>query len=118
MNPPGLADEIRIEGADDDAGVLLAPIMQRDEVFTVDRQHDPLIGGRVCQHALVGQLAIRITGFLDRDHVVTQTPELLNDGQREVLVGVESGHDLRGLVLLNLLLYFVPVGAKEGPRIG
>ncbi len=117
IDTTGLSDEVRIEGTDDDSGMLPGGVVQRDEVLAVDRQNSPFIGRRVYQHLLVGQLAIRVAGFLNGDNVVAKTAELLNDRQWEVLVGVESGHDLRGLVHLDLPLDVAPMGAIVGPRI-
>jgi len=65
----------------------------------------------------VGHRLSGVSGILASLDVVSQAAELLDHGQREVLVGVQPGHGSGRLVRLDLVVDFVAVSAYVRPRV-
>lgn len=92
MDAAGLSDEVRIEGADNNAGVPRAFLMEADEVFPVDCEDSPVLRRGAGEHLFIRHAQAGLSGFLNGQHIMAEAPELEDDGEREVLVGVEAGH--------------------------
>lgn len=112
-----LADEVRIKCADDDAGVVGAFVVEANEVLAIEREQDPSFraGERenlVVRHGLAGFPRIH-----NGQGLVAQPTQFQYDRQREILVGVESRHGSGGLVLLDLAVDLVPMGARVSPCV-
>ena len=83
---------IRVHRADDDSTMVFAFIMQGDKVPTIECHHGPSFGDRKRQHFVVGKTLSSPAAFVSRCNVMPQPPKLLDDGKREVLVGVDASH--------------------------
>jgi len=92
-NSSRLARKVRVNGANDDAVVLRLLVAQSDEVSSVERQHGSPLGNREAQHYWYAYCFARAATFLHRHHVMPNKAQLLDDGERKVLVGVKRRHD-------------------------
>jgi hypothetical protein len=88
----GLAGEVAVLGAGDDPGVRRAPVVEVDEVATVDREQGPTAVTRQSQHDRIWDRLLGEAGVEHGEHVVTEPAQFLDDGLGEVLVGEEAGH--------------------------
>src|SRR3954469_21110964 len=101
MDAKRLADEIGIERADDDpwmAGVLR---VEPEKVLAIQGHQRSVFLDRESEDGLVRDGLAGVARFLDGQNVVPPPSQLLDDWNREVLVGVEPGHRSGRLVLLN-----------------
>lgn len=104
INPPRLPDKVDIEATDDDSSVRIALFVQANEVATIQGQdRADLLGGKG-KYGGVAESLIRLPGFLERHDIVIEGPQLHRYGERQVLIGQESRHASRRLVLLDLSL--------------
>jgi hypothetical protein len=81
-----LAVEVEIERTHDNTGVVWVCEMQLHEVSTVQRNDRPLISCSHLEDSLVAERLAGRTGIGDGDHVVPDSPQRFDDGERKVLV--------------------------------
>ena len=75
---------------------------RRTNSRTVQRQdRTPRLTGEL-EDFLIRDAAVGLAGFEGRQHVVAEPTKGFDGREREVLVRVERGHELRGLVLPGL----------------
>ena len=92
VNPLRLPVEIRIDLADDDAGMVWLLLMKTDEVKAIECEHGSILLRGKVQYIPIGQSLVGLTSFLNGQHIVTKPAQLLDDRQWEVLVGIKPGH--------------------------
>ena len=83
-----LLDEIPVKCTDDDAGVIRSTSMKLNEMLPVQCQNGTLFAYGKSEHLFVTHGLFRSAGFLNREHVMAQTPKRLDDRAREVLIRV------------------------------
>jgi hypothetical protein len=81
-----LAVEVEIEWAHDNTGVVCVCDVQLHEVSPVQSNDRPLISRRQFKDSLVGERVAGFAGIGDGDHVVPDSPQRFDDGERKVLV--------------------------------
>ncbi len=69
------------------------------------------------QDAFIWDRSVRLTCLLRCQHVMSQSPQGLNDLEREVLVRIERGQGSGGFVLLDGFVDLLPVRGDVGPRV-
>jgi len=111
-----LTFSVRVHRADDYAQVPGAHGVQPDELPTVQCEDCSIVQHREVQNLLVGDCSVGLSGFLGRQHIVSEPPELLHDFQREILVRVQGRQCLGGLVLADGLLdvFSVRIDVRPG----
>ena len=92
MDPTGQFGEIRVETANNDAGVIRGILMQANEVLAIERDQGAAGIAREPQHGLIGDGLPCIASILDCQDVVAQSPKFFGDRDREDLVRVQTGH--------------------------
>jgi hypothetical protein len=118
MNTIRLAREVAIKRADHDARMAWPLAVEPNEVFTVQRDHRPLLVVRKLQYCLVRKSLSVLACFAHRQHIMTQRAQRRHHLGWEVLVRVKSRHLLRSLVLADLLIDLVAVRTNVRPRVG
>ena len=88
MDALRLADEIEVQHTDNDAPVGAMTLVQGDEELSVERHHGAAVCASESNHFDVGYGLTATPGLMDREHVVAEAAEFLDDGHREVLVCV------------------------------
>ena len=88
----GLALEIQVESADDNARVDGNRLMQTHEVPAIQGEDDPPFRGREIEYGTIGQRLTSLSKVTESYHVVAETPEHLDDREWEVLVGKQACH--------------------------
>ena len=82
-----MAGEIRIIGAHDDPGMRhCAPLVQPQKVAPVLCEENSRFGCGEREDFLVRRPAVRVSGFVRGQYVVTQPPEFLDHLKRDILV--------------------------------
>src|SRR5262249_6191865 len=92
VNPFRLSREIRIKGASNDARVLIALAVEANEVPSIQGEHGAIFSAGKLQHFIVGHGLLGFDGLVRGQHVVAKPTQTLDDGQREVFVGIEPRH--------------------------
>ena len=88
----GEALEIGVVGADDEAGMFEAIVVQTAKVHTILGDEDSVVPVGELQSRVVGDSGVRVTGFEGSKHVMSETPQDKNRCLREVLVRVQPRH--------------------------
>lgn len=83
-----LRDEVSVECANDDPGMVRYAGMQVNKVLAIQCDHGTLFANGKRQDLFVRHRAERSTGVLDGQNIVPQPSELLDNREREVLVPV------------------------------
>jgi hypothetical protein len=117
MNPRGLTEKVRIEGADNDSQMIRLLSMEADKMLAIERQHGTSAADCECQNLLVLDRLLRISGFEYSQHIVAQSPQFFDDGQGKVFVRVQLRHDSGVLIVVNLPFNFVAMRSNVGPRV-
>ena len=78
--------------AGDDAFVRLTLPMKAFEISIVVGHHGSPVGRSVNENLGVVDALASAPCILDRQHVVTQAAQLMDNRQRKILIRVESGH--------------------------
>ena len=119
MGAAGLAGEVAVHCAGDDAGVGNLRAMEADEVLAVQREQHAVFGSGVAKDFLLGPCLSGAAGFEDDSDVAAETAEFLDDGERKILVGVEPEHasSVR-LVFGNGAFNFLAMAVMVGPSVG
>jgi hypothetical protein len=92
MNAGRESRPVRVPGANDDAGVRLVGTVKAAKVTPVERQDSAPLSDGERQHRVVRDSLIRLPCFTHREHVMTETAQLHDDGVIEIFIGVESRH--------------------------
>ncbi len=93
MNPRGLPDEVGVERADHDPGVVRLFVVQTDEMPAIERQDGTPKADGECQHIFVADGLIRPAGFQNGENIVTESSQFFDDRPWKVFIGVQHGHD-------------------------
>lgn len=117
MDTGRLASEVSIHRADDDSMVRWSMSVQTYEVLPIQRNDRTLIGNGKVENGFVFYRLTSLSGLLSRMHIMAQSTEFLDGGQREVLVGVQPGHGSRLLVFADLLVDLCFVESYIGPGV-
>ena len=112
-----LADEVRIKCADDDARVIGTVMVKTNEMLAVEREEDSSLRAGEREHLVVRHGLAGFARVDDGQDIVAQSAQFQDDGEREVLVGVESRHGSGGLVLLDLAVNLVLMGSRVSPSV-
>jgi len=114
-----LALKVQIERTHDDAGVTRFGFVQPHEVSAIQRHDGPVVRRGQFEDDLVRERLPRLAGIGDGDHVVPDSTQRFDDGERKVLVGKEARHErLRAFVVADLSIDLVSVSAHIGPGAG
>ena len=93
-------------------------MVQANKVFAIQSQHGTTISSGHLEHNVVRSLLASFPSFLDRCDVVAKLAKPLDNGEREVLVGIEASHCPSALVVANLLFDFLAVRSHVRPSVG
>lgn len=75
------------------------------EIGMMMGQDGTLVGGAIRENLRIVDALASSTSFLDRPRVVPEAAQLLDNGQREILIRIEPGHEwLFRLVVPNVLV--------------
>jgi hypothetical protein len=66
--------------------------MQANKVATIEGENGTIICDSKFQHLVVGKGLIRLACFLNRQHIVPECTQLLDDRKRKVFVGIKPRH--------------------------
>jgi hypothetical protein len=118
VNALRLPAKIGVEGANHDTCVIgRSMLMQAEKVTPIVGQQDPAASCGERQNCGVRHGGIRIPGIRRGDNIVPQPPQLCDHLQRDIFVGIETGHALGDLVLANLRLNLFGMRARIGPSV-
>ena len=109
--------DIVILGADHDPGMSREAGVQTDELPPVQGEHGPAGVRSELQDGMVRDSLVGLARLEGRQPIVSQLSEGVDDLEGEVLVRVERGHGLRGLVLPDRLVDLLPVCVRVRPRV-
>jgi len=90
VNPGCESEEVGIPRADHDPGVSRGLPVKANEVPTVLRQDDPVVGNGRGKNLVVGHLFPGEAAVRNRNHVVPEVPEFGDGFERKVLIGVQA----------------------------
>ena len=102
MNPRGLTDKISVVRANDNTGMARLIAMEANKVLPIKRQDRSPLADRERQDFRILNRLLRLSGFKDRQHIVSQKPQFIDDGLGKILIGIQQSHGLSVLVLSNL----------------
>ena len=85
-----LSAKIRIEGADENSGVIIVCIVKSFEIFSVDCQNRSAEFGGAFQNFVVGNFLIGSIVFKSGQNIVSETAQFNNDGECEIFISVKS----------------------------
>ena len=88
MNPPGLAFEVGIAGAQHDPGVVRFRGVKAMKMPAIQRHEDSSKGRRILQHRCIRVPLIGLAILKDGQDVMSQPAQFPVDGKRNVLVRV------------------------------
>ena len=119
MNPIGQCGRI-IVCANDDPMMRRNLKMQANKILTIYCQHGSARCSRVSKNLSI--IATPFSSFLHRENIVPQQPQMVHDGIRKILIGVELCHtDSSSFVVsdvgfdfLDVLLIISPGGLNIG----
>ena len=117
MNIRRLPGKLAVNRTDNDPGMIGARAVEPDEVFSVQGKHDAIVGDGEFQHFFIGRPLFGFARLLDCHDIVAQTPQLLDNWEWEVLVGVQLRHVLCLLILADLLLDLLAMDTHIGPGV-
>ena len=66
--------------------------MQSEEIAAIESQDSPTLLDGKGQDVGVGRFLITLTSFLNRQYVMPESTQLIDDWIIEVLIGIQSGH--------------------------
>jgi len=88
VNPLRLGGEFGVERAGDDTSMVGYFVVQANEMLTVQRQYGATFGLRESENVRVSHRLTPLSGFLNRQNVVTQAPQFDDNRQPEILISV------------------------------
>lgn len=91
MNFGGQRRKVGIVSADDDSGVIGGLAVEADEVLAVVGEDGAGVFRGKTQDFIIGDARIRIAGVVGGQHVMPEAAQGFEHGQREVLVGIQTG---------------------------
>ena len=118
VNIDRLPAKLAVNRTDDDPRMIGARAVESDEVFSVQGKHGAIVGDGKFQHFFIGRPLFGFARLLDRHDIMAQTPQLLDNREGEVFVGVQLRHVLCLLILVNLLPDLLPMDTHIGPGVG
>ena len=92
-------------------------LMKAEEVPAIVGQENPVLCHCERQNFHIRHGGVRISGIQRGQDVVSQQPQFHDNLLRSILVRVETGHSLSGLVVADLRLDFPGMRARIGPGI-
>lgn len=92
MDASRLAGEIDVHGAGDYASVGRIRAMKADEMLAVQREEHAVLSGGIMEHFFVRPCLSGTTAFQDGGDVTSEAAQVLNDGLRKILVGIQTKH--------------------------
>ena len=116
MNSMSQSPKVGVRRAGNDPRVCPLLVVQANEMLPIERQQRATLRMRECENRFVGHSLTSLGSVLNGQNVVTQLAKVLDDRQREILVGVEVGQS-GFLVFANLLFNLVQMCAGKGPRV-
>lgn len=117
MDPLRLPRKVGIERANHDAKVLRCELVEPDEMLSIHGEQDTPFGDGEGEHLFVGNGKVGPARISAGQHIVTKHSEVFGDRIRKVLVRVYSCHKLCRLVLGDLRLDLVAMGAVVRPGV-
>jgi len=117
MNIGRLPGKPAVNGTDDDPGMIGARAVEPDEVSSVQGKHGAIVGDGEFQHLFIGRPLFGFARLLDCHDIVAQTPQLLDNWEWEVLVGVQPRHALCLLIFADLLFDLLAMDTHVGPSV-
>jgi hypothetical protein len=113
-----LSTKIGVECTQDDTSIVCSfLLMKAEKVAAIVGEENPALSDRERQNFRIRHGGIRFSGIQRRDDVMSQPPQFRDDLRRDIFVGIEMGHSLRGFVLADLRLDFLSVRARVGPSV-
>jgi hypothetical protein len=93
VDPLRLSAEVRVKSAKNDPSMVAAPVsMEIQKVGTIVRQQYPTFGNRQRQNLRIGRGRVRSARVERNQYVVPQASQFRYHLQRNVLVGIKTGH--------------------------
>jgi hypothetical protein len=117
MNSLTLVGEVAIARAYDDSGMIRPPVMELNEVLSVQRDDGALLGNGLVQDSFVVDAMPGPSCLVNRQNVVTECTQHFDHRKGEVFVGEEPGHRSGPLVLEDLKVDLGAVGADIRPGV-
>jgi hypothetical protein len=90
--------------------------VKANKVTAIESNYGSVPGNRKHKDLVVRLPLISLTRLLRRQHVVPQTPQMLNGRKTEVLVGVQSDRCLSILIILDCLINLFRMAMVVIPR--
>jgi hypothetical protein len=107
VNALRLSTKIGVECTQDDTSMIRSPVlMKAEEVTAIVGQENPALCHGVRQNFGIRNGGVRQSGIQRGPDIMPQPPQFRDDLRRNILVRIETGHSLCGLVLADLGLDF------------
>lgn len=117
MNSVRLSLSVDVLRADDDAVMIRLLLVQADEIAPIDGEHCSVQCNGEGKDVPVFDAPIRLPRLDHRQNIVAQAAQLINNLNREILVGIEPRHRSGCLLLTDRLLNLLQVGINVEPGI-
>lgn len=93
VNPGSLSGKVRVESTEYDPSVLVGPSQVKlEEVATIVRQQNASSADCEGEDLRVRYSGVGVSGFQRREDIMAQAAQFDYDLERDVFIGIETGH--------------------------
>jgi hypothetical protein len=66
--------------------------MTTTEIAMIVSEYSAMVARRICKDMCVINALAASASLLDRQHILSKAPQLLNNRERKILIGIKSRH--------------------------